>query len=173
MSEEEMEGLEHVAMDRQVNEEEDAQVFIDNDLSPALVVSKVLTLQHQQDEDQQCHIFHTKGAINGRSIKVIIDGGSCHNLVRKELCTKLHLVKMKHPCPYKVQWLSESGTSQVEHTIQVSFKIGAYEDTLECDVVPMSVFHLLLARSWQFNRDVIHNRQTNHYSFIMDRIVSK
>ena len=34
----------------------------------------------------------------------------------------------------------------MEHLVQVSFKIGAYEDTLECDVVPMSVRHLLLGR---------------------------
>jgi hypothetical protein len=144
MSEEEMKELEHVAMHRQVNEDADDQVFCDNDASPALVVSKVLTLQHQQDKYQHCHIFHTKAGINGRSVKVIIDGGSCHNLASEQLCSKLQWVKTKHPRPYKVQWLSDSGTIQVEHTIQVSFNIEAYEDTLECDVVPMSVSHLLL-----------------------------
>ena len=86
MSDDEMEALEHVAMHRQVNEEEDHQVFCDNDSSPNLVVSKVLTLQHQQDDDQRCHIFHTKAGINGRAVKVIIDGGSCHNLASEELC---------------------------------------------------------------------------------------
>ena len=55
----------------------------------------------------------------------------------------------------------------MEHTTQVSFKIGAYEDTLECDVVPMSVCHLILGRPWQFDCGVIHNRRTNHYSFKM------
>jgi hypothetical protein len=99
-----------------VNEEKDEQVFCDNDSSPALVVSKVSTLQHQQDKDQRCHIFHTKAGIHGHSVKVIIDGGSCHNLASEELCSKLQLVKKKHPRPYKVQWLSDSGTIQVEHT---------------------------------------------------------
>ena len=75
-----MEALEQVAMHRHVNEDEDDQLFCDEDSSPALVLSKVLTLQHKQDEDQRCHIFHTKADINGRSVKVIIDGGSCHNL---------------------------------------------------------------------------------------------
>ena len=74
---------------------------------------------------------------------------------------------MKHPHPYKVQWLSDSGTIQVEHAVQVSFKIGAYEDSLECDVVPITVCHLLLGRPWQFDRGVIHNGRTNHYSFKM------
>ena len=45
MSDEEMEALEQVAMHRQVNnEDEDDQVFCHEDSSPALVVSKVLTL---------------------------------------------------------------------------------------------------------------------------------
>ena len=74
MSEGEMDALEQVAMHRQVNDEEE-QVFCDEDSSPALVVSKVLTLQHHQEEDQRCHIFHTKAGINGRSVKVIINGG--------------------------------------------------------------------------------------------------
>ena len=52
MSEDEMEAHEQVAMHRRVNEDEDDQVFCDEDSSPALVVSKVLTLQHQQEEDQ-------------------------------------------------------------------------------------------------------------------------
>ena len=48
MSEEEMEAIEHVEMHRRVNKDEDDQVFCDNDSSPSLVVSKVLTLQHHQ-----------------------------------------------------------------------------------------------------------------------------
>ena len=68
MSDEEMEALEQVAMHRCVNEDEDDKVFCDEDSSPTLVVSKVLTLQHQQDEDQRCHIFHTKVGINERSV---------------------------------------------------------------------------------------------------------
>ena len=154
-------------MHRQVNEDEDDQHFCENGSSPALLVSKVLVLQHQQEEDQRCHIFHTKAGINGRSVMVIIDGGSCHHLASEELCSKLQLVKMKHPRPYKIQWLSDSGTIQVEHTVQVSFKIGAYEDTLECDVIPMCICHLLLGRPWQFYRGVIHNERTKQYSFKM------
>ena len=50
MSEEEMDAIEQVDMHRQVNDEEE-QVFCDDDSSPALVVSKVLTLQNHQEED--------------------------------------------------------------------------------------------------------------------------
>ena len=51
--------------------------------------------------------------------------------------------------------------------VKVSFKTGAYEDTLECDVVPMSVCHLLLGRPWQFDSGIIHNGRINSYSFKM------
>ena len=51
MSEEEMEALEQVDKHQRVNEDEDDQVFCGEDSSPALVVSKVLTIQHQQEED--------------------------------------------------------------------------------------------------------------------------
>ena len=71
------------------------------------------------------------------------------------------------PAPIQSPMANDSGTIRVEHTVQVSFKIGAYEDTLECDVVPVTVCHLLLGRPWQFDRGVIHNERTNHYSFKM------
>ena len=51
MSEEEMDAIEQVAMHRQVDDEEE-QVFCDEGSNPALVVSKVLTLQHHQEEYQ-------------------------------------------------------------------------------------------------------------------------
>src|SRR3954468_18905198 len=49
--------------------------------------------------------------------------------------------------------------------MDVSFKIGAYEDTLECDVVPMTVCHLLLGQPWQYDRSVLHNGRNNQYCF--------
>ena len=50
--EEEMDAIEQVAMHRQVNDEEE-QVFCDEDSSPSLVVSNVLTFQHHQEEDHR------------------------------------------------------------------------------------------------------------------------
>ena len=65
MGDDKVEALEHVAMHQQVNGDENSQIYCDNDESPALFVSKFLTLQQQQDEDQHCHIFHTKAGIQG------------------------------------------------------------------------------------------------------------
>ena len=69
----------------------------EHDASPSLVVTKVLTTQVQTSEDQRFNIFQTRAGIhNGKSIKVIIDGGSCHNLANNELCDKLNLQLRKH-----------------------------------------------------------------------------
>ncbi|KAK1681766.1 hypothetical protein QYE76_042614 [Lolium multiflorum] len=111
-----------------------------HDPSPSLVVTRVLTTQPQAMEDQRCNIFQTRAGIGGKSIKVIIDGGSCHNLASTELCEKLNLTLRKHPHPYHVQWLSDKGNVKIQHTVTVHFKIGPYEDTIECDVVPMTEF---------------------------------
>ncbi|KAK1649899.1 hypothetical protein QYE76_067704 [Lolium multiflorum] len=59
---------------------------------------------------QRCNLFQTKALVGpDKSCKVIIDGGSCHNLASKELCTKLKLKYLPHPHPYYIQWLSDNG----------------------------------------------------------------
>jgi hypothetical protein len=67
-----------------------------------------------------------------------------------------------------VQWLSDNGHVKIEHTVSVTFKIGAYEDKVECDVVPMTVFHVLLGRPWQFEKKGIQNGYSNAYTFKED-----
>ncbi|KAK1681336.1 hypothetical protein QYE76_042184 [Lolium multiflorum] len=136
-----------------------------HDPSPSLVVTRVLTTQPQAMEDQRCNIFQTRAGIGGKSIKVIIDGGSCHNLASTELCEKLNLTLRKHPHPYHVQWLSDKGNVKIQHTVTVNFKIGPYEDTIECDVVPMTVCHMLLGRPCQFDKKAIHDGYSNAYTF--------
>ena len=125
----------------------------------------MLTPNPNVDEDQKYNLFHTRADIDGKSIKVIIDGGSCYNLASTDLCDKLQLPLSKHSNPYQVQWLSDEKSFKIEHKVEVSFKIGPYEDKVECDVVPMKVCHILLGRPWQFNKGAIHDGRTNHYSF--------
>jgi len=164
MSEEEYLALNQVATTESA-QDESKEIYCDGDKNPSLVVTRTLTTNVQVEEDQRCNLFQTRAGINGKSIKVIIDGGSCHNLASKELCDNLNLKLKKHPHPYHVQWLSDCGTVKTQHLVQVSFKIGAYEDTMYCDVVPMTVCHLLLGRPWQYDRSAMHDGRTNYYSF--------
>ncbi|XP_024310345.1 uncharacterized protein LOC112268657 [Brachypodium distachyon] len=142
-------------------DEEDfhATVYADATHLPTIVCTpKVLSVVPSSAEEQRCNLFQTKAVVgHDKACKVIIDGRSCHNLASKELCTKLKLKYFPHPNPYYIQWLSDHGEMKISHMVRVEFQIGPYKDTVECDVVPMTVCHLLLGRPWQSDRDVRHN----------------
>ena len=68
---------------------------------------------------------------------MIIDGGSCTNVASTTMVEKLGMPTSKHPRPYKLQWLNDSGEVRVNKQVLVSCSIGKYEDEVLCDVVPM------------------------------------
>ena len=47
--------------------------------------------------------------------------------------------------------------------VRGNFEIGPYKDSIEFDVVPMTVCHLLLGRPWLYDRHVQHNGRANTY----------
>ena len=77
---------------------------------------------------------------------MIINDGSCTNVANALLVEKLQLQTLKHPRPYKLQWLNDSGEVRVQKQVLVSFSIGKYHDEILCDVVPMYASHILLGR---------------------------
>ena len=82
----------------------------DADRYESLVVQRVLSTQVAQPENNQRHtLFHTKGVVQERSIRIIIDSGSCNNLASTVLVEKLSLPTRKHPNPYHIQWLNDGG----------------------------------------------------------------
>jgi len=134
--------------------------------SNTIVFIKALSVQLKEEEKvQRVNLFQTQAKVNNKLITLIIDGGSCHNLASKEMCEKLGLTMIKHPHPYHVQWFSDCGDVKVQYMVKVSFSIHDYTDTVECDVVPMTVCHLILGRPWQFDRHAIHDGHDNTYAF--------
>ena len=132
--------------------------------APIIVVSQRALTVTSNAESQRCNLFQTKALVGqNKACKVIIDGGSCRNLASKELCAKLKLQYIPHPHPYYVQWLSDKGEMKVSHMVRVNFEIGPYKDSIEFDVVPMTVCHLLLGRPWLYDRSVQHNGRANTY----------
>jgi hypothetical protein len=77
---------------------------------------------------------------------------------------KLGLKLLKHPHPCHVQWFNNSSSIKSAQRVRVPFKVGEYVDTIECDVAPMAVCHLLLRRPWQYDRSYLHCGQTNQYT---------
>jgi len=135
-----------------------------------LVTRRALSIQPKDDgdEEQREHIFHTRCHVEDKVCTMIIDSGSCTNVASTLLVDKLNLHTMKHPKPYKLQWLNECGEVRVTKQVLVSFSIGKYEDEVLCDVAPMHAGHILLGRPWQFDRKVTHDGYKNHYSFVMN-----
>src|SRR6185312_15908850 len=131
----------------------------------ALIVTQILSVQMKEAENGQRHnLFQIRAKVEGKVCKVIIDGGSCHNLASKEMVDKLGLKLLKHHHPYHVQWLNNSGSIKIAQRVKVPFKVGDYVDTIECDVAPMIVCHLLLGRPWQYDRSSLHCGRTNQYT---------
>ncbi|XP_027155838.1 uncharacterized protein LOC113756414 [Coffea eugenioides] len=78
----------------------------------------------------------------------------------------LSLPTLRHPSPYRFQWLNESGDIKVTKQVVVPFQIGKYVDEVLCDVVPMQASHILLGRPWQYDKKTTHDGFTNKYCFL-------
>jgi hypothetical protein len=85
------------------------------------------------------------------------------------LVEKLSLPTLKHPNPYRLQWLNDCGDIKVTKQVMISFSIGKYKDEVLCDVAPMHAGHLLLGRPWQFDRKVEHDGYKNRYTLVMNK----
>ncbi|KAL7105889.1 hypothetical protein ACP275_07G074800 [Erythranthe tilingii] len=135
-----------------------------------LVARRALNVQAKGDEEaQRENIFYTRCHVRDKVCSMIIDGGSCTNVASTTMVEKLGLPTTKHPQPYKLQWLNDSGELRVNKQVLVTFRIGKYEDEVLCDVVPMQAGHLLLGRPWQSDRRAKHDGFTNKYSFAFNQ----
>ena len=105
-----------------------------------------MQVKEEDNEVQRDNIFHTRYHVNNKVCSVIIDSGSCTNAASTLLVEKLGLPTLKHPRPYKLQWLNDSGEVRVTKQVLVSLSIGRYKDKVLCDVVPMQEGHILLGR---------------------------
>jgi len=153
---------EHEDIEGEDNPEKEICAF---ETGAALIVTRILSVQMSEAESGQQHnLFQTRAKVEDKVCKVIIDGGSCHNLASKEMVDKLGLKLLKHPHPSHVQWLNNSGSIKIAQRVKVPFKIGEYIDTMECDVAPMTVCHMLLGRPWQYDRLSLHCCRTNQYT---------
>ena len=148
-------------------EEEDVTY---GDTGELLVIRRALNSNPVEDEVWfRNNIFHTRCTSHGKVCDVIIDSGSCENVVSNTMVQKLPFKTEKHPQPYKLSWLQKGKSMQVDQRCLVNFSIGnKYRDEVWCDVVPMDACHLLLGRPWQYDRKVVHDGFKNTYSFEKD-----
>ena len=151
-----------------INEETDeSEEFSEEDPTHiSLVTRRALNTHIKKDGlDQRENLFQTRCLVQSVPCSVVIDSGSCTNVVSSILVNRLNLKTQPHPRPYKLQWLNDCGEVRVTQQTLVSFTIGKYVDDVLCDVVSMHVGDLLLGRPWQFDRRVMYDGYANRYSF--------
>ncbi|XP_057812070.1 uncharacterized protein LOC131026252 [Salvia miltiorrhiza] len=140
-----------VTDDNATDEEECEEIFAPN--GQLFVARRALSVQTPPSErEQRENLFHTRCLVQDKVCSVIIDGGSCTNVASRAMVDRLGLTTEKHPKPYRLQWLNETGIIRVTKQVKVPFRIGTYEDAVVCDVIPMQASHILLGRPWQFDR---------------------
>jgi hypothetical protein len=105
-------------------------VFEEEYLAPdalTLVARRALSLQAKGvDEVQRENIFHTRCYVKDKVCSMIIDGGSCTNVASTIMVEKLGLPMVKHPRPYKLQWLNDSGEISVNIFHTRSFWVSLF-----------------------------------------------
>ena len=134
---------------------------------PTFVVRKVLMTPKQEDTRHQ--LFRTRCTISGQVFEVVIDSGSCENIISRNLVNILKLPVEKHPEPYTIGWIKKGEGIQVTDRCRVPLSIGKYyKDEVICDVADMNICQLLFGRPWQYDFDANHSGRRNIYQFVKD-----
>ena len=90
-----------------------------------LVMKKTLLMPRKEDDDEwlRGNIFYSTCSILDKVCKLVINGGSCENIVSQEAVDKLGLKTEEHPHPYKLSWLKKGRDIKVTKRCMVSFSI--------------------------------------------------
>ncbi|XP_026400290.1 uncharacterized protein LOC113296178 [Papaver somniferum] len=117
------------------------------------------------------NIFQTTCTIEGKVCRLVIDPGSCENIIDEEVVKRFRQETKAHPHPYKLSWLKKGNEVKVNKRFLVSFSIGnKYKDKIWCDITSMDACHFLLGRPWEFDRKTSHDGHKNTYSFLWNDV---
>ncbi|GKE40545.1 putative CCCH-type zinc finger family protein [Tanacetum coccineum] len=155
------------------DDERNEENLVYGDSGQMLVIKKSLLLPKEEESGDwlRNNIFHTTCTIKDKVCKLIIDSGSCENVISRDAVEKLNLKQETHPQPYKLSWFKKGNEVMVDTRCLVSFSIGRkYFDNVWCDVVSMDACHILLERPWQFDRCTTHDGRSNTYNFNKDNV---
>ena len=107
------------------------------------VIQRTLCSPKVSDSSQRNKIFQTKCLVKEKICSIIIDGGSCENLVSKALVKAFKLPTEPHPNPYQIGWIKKGPAIKVTEICKVPLAIGKhYNEIVTCDVVDMEACHV-------------------------------
>lgn len=115
----------------------------------------MLTPRPEDEEDWlRTNIFHTSCTIKDKVCKVIVDSGSCENVISQRSHHQTELANRKAP---------------IDSICLIYLSIDKkYFDKVWCDVVTMDACHMLLGKPWQYNRHSMHDGRNTAYTFQKD-----
>ncbi|GJT11497.1 transposon ty3-I gag-pol polyprotein [Tanacetum coccineum] len=136
----------------------------------ALTLIDEAYLIYDTEDEVETEVVYPDRA-KGKVCTVIIDGGSCENMVSTTMVKKLSLPIQNHRDPYQLTWLKKGNLVKVTHRCLMHFSIGnKYTDKLWCEVIPIDACHILLGRPWLYDHRVKHDGYRNTYTFKKDGV---
>jgi len=109
-------------------------------------------------------VFYAYIAHEGENYKLMIDEGSCVNIIAKTALEKMSLKVGPHPHSYNTNWVNKTAQS-VTQCSHVPIHMSSYEDRVWCDVLNIDTTHILLGRPWLYDLDVTSWGKSNTYEF--------
>ena len=92
-----------------------------------VIARTTLSVQVKEDEVvQRENIFYTRYYVHDKVCSMNINGGNYTNVGSTIMVETLGLMTLKHPRPYKLQWLNDSGEMKVNKQVLVTFRISKY-----------------------------------------------
>ncbi|KAI3759514.1 hypothetical protein L6452_07397 [Arctium lappa] len=117
-------------------------------------------LLSSKEESQHEDLFRSHCSVHKKVCNLIIDNGSCENLVSQKLVDYFNLPTQHHECPYSLGWIKNGFQVRVTQTCRVTISIGKhYREEVLCDVLDMDACHILLGRPWQFDNHATYKRR--------------
>nr|GEZ19088.1 transposon Ty3-I Gag-Pol polyprotein [Tanacetum cinerariifolium] len=130
------------------------------------VVQRTLSSPKVSDSSQRNKIFQTKCLVKEKICSIIINEGSCENLVSKAMVKAFKLPTEPHRNLYQIGWIKKGPTLKVTKICKVLLAIGKhYNELVTCDVVNMEACHVLLGRPWKHDMDATRQGKSNMYLF--------
>ena len=76
---------------------------------------------------------------------MILYKGSQKNFISQTFVNRLQLPNTPHPSPYQLGWVQQDDPRiLINKSCTVTFAIGPFRDTVDCDVSLLDCFYLLL-----------------------------
>ncbi|GKD05384.1 reverse transcriptase domain-containing protein [Tanacetum coccineum] len=140
----------------------------------ALVIHRVLNVVVSKSVDDNLwlrnNIFITKCTSNGKICDMIIDGGSCENVVSTYMVEKLGMKTEDHPEPYQLTWLKKGILLNSVNVVVCSF-LFVRVIKMKCGVKLYRWMRLTFYYdAWQFDRKTKYDGFQNTYSFKKDGV---